>query len=145
MQKFRVSRFEDVPEVSRKLDAGLTDEQMWARRIVNKHLSHHAESIKRYEPLAYSVTSGLVRGLERRRTGGAGSYMKKPDYENVAMHVLIGGSLESPGERCHPRSAERDRAVQRISSPDAPRNDFRTPFGTGQSGSPIHAIRSRRE
>ena len=102
MEKFRVSRFENVPEVSRKQDAGLTDEEMWARRIVNQHLSHHAESIKRYEPLAFSVTSGLVEDWNDVGPGGAGSYMKKPDYENVEMHVLVGGSLESPGERVAP-------------------------------------------
>ena len=118
VQKFRVSRFEDVPEVSRKLDAGLTDEQMWARRIVNKHLSHHAESIKRYEPLAYSVTSGLVEGWNDVGPGGAGSYMKKPDYENVKMHVLVGGSLESPGERVTPGVLS---AIERYSGLRAPK------------------------
>jgi mono/diheme cytochrome c family protein len=102
MEQFRVSRFEDVPQASRKLDAGLTDEEMWARRIVNKHLSHHAESVKRYQPLAFSVTSGLVEDWNDVGPGGAGSYMKQPDYENVEMHVLVGGSFESPGERVAP-------------------------------------------
>ena len=118
MEKFRVSRFEDVPAVSRKQDAGLTDEQRWARRIVNKHLSHHAESIKRYEPLAFSVTSGLVEEWNDVGPGGAGSYMKKPDYENVEMHVLVGGSLESPGERVAPGVLS---AVERYSGFQAPR------------------------
>ena len=117
MEKFGVSRFEDVPEVSRKLDAGLTDEEMWARRIVNKHLSHHAESIKRYEPLAFSVTSGLVEEWNDIGPGGAGSYMKKPDYENVAMHVLVGGSLESPGEPVAPAVLS---AIERYSGYPAP-------------------------
>ena len=118
MEKFRVSRFEDVPEVSRKQDTGLTDEQMWARRIVNKHLSHHAESVKRYEPLAFSVTSGLVEEWNDVGPGGAGSYMRKPDYENVAMHVLVGGSLESPGERVAPGVLS---AIGRYSGLQAPR------------------------
>ena len=117
IKKFGVSRFEDVPAVSRKQDAGLTDEQMWARRIVNKHLSHHAESIKRYEPLAFSVTSGLVEDWNDIGPGGAGSYMKKPDYENVAMHVLVGGSLESPGERVAPGVLS---AIERYSGLPAP-------------------------
>ena len=102
LEQFGVGRIEDVPEVSRKQDAGLTDEQMWARRIINKHLSHHAESIKRYEPWAFSVTSGLVEDWNDVGPGAAGSYMKMPDYENVEMHVLVGGSIESPGERVAP-------------------------------------------
>ena len=117
MEQFGVSRFEDVPEASRKQDAGLTDEQMWARRIVNKHLSHHAVSIKRYEPLAFSVTSGLVQDWNDVGPGGAGSYMKKPDYENVKMHVLVGGSLESPGERVNLGVLS---AVERYSGLQAP-------------------------
>ena len=118
MEKFRVSRFADVPAASRKQDAGLTDEQMWARRIVNKHLSHHAESIKRYEPLAFSVTSGLVEEWNDVGPGGAGSYMKKADYENIEMHVLVGGSLESPGERVAPGVLS---AIERYSGLQAPR------------------------
>ena len=118
MEKFGVSRIEDVPAVSRKQDAGLTDEQMWARRIVNKHLSHHAESIKRYDPLAFSVTSGLVEEWNDIGPGGAGSYMKKPDYESVEMHVLVGGSIESPGERVAPGVLS---AIERYGGLPAPR------------------------
>ena len=117
MEEFGVSRFEDVPDVSRKQDAGLTDEQMWARRIVNKHLIHHAESIRRYEPLAFSVTSGLVEDWNDVGPGGGGSYMKKSEYENVEMRVLAGGSLESPGERVVPGVLS---AVERYSGLEAP-------------------------
>ena len=118
MEKFGVTRIEDVPRVSRMQDAGLTDEQMWARRIINKHLSHHAESIKRYEPLAFSVSSGLVQDWNDIGPGGAGSYMKKPDYENVEMHVLVGGSIESPGERVAPGVLS---AIEQFSGFQAPR------------------------
>ena len=104
MQKFRVSRFEDVPEVSRKLDAGLTDEQMWARRIVSKHLSHHAESIKRYEPLAYSVTSGLVEGWTRRRTGGRRQLHEEARLRERQDARARGWQPRIPGRACHPRS-----------------------------------------
>ena len=122
MEKFGASRFEDVPKEERSKDAGLSDEQMWARRIVNKHLSHYAESIKRYEPLAFSVTSGLVDDWDDVGPGGGGSYMKKPDYENVEMHVLVGGSIESPGERVTPgvlSAIERYSGFQSPKLPDA--------------------------
>jgi len=102
MERHGVSRFEDVPGEFRNQVSGLTDEEKWARAITRKHLSHYQESIKRYEPLAFSVTSGLVEDWNDVGPGGANSYMKKPDYAGVDMHVLVGGSIEAPGERVAP-------------------------------------------
>ncbi len=118
MERHGVGRFEDVPDEFRNQRSGLTDEEKWARAIVLKHLSHYQESIKRYEPLAFSVTSGLVEDWNDVGPGGANSYMKKPDYAGAEMHLLVGGSIETPGEKVAPGVLN---AIERYSGFQAPK------------------------
>src|SRR5262245_36141930 len=60
------------------LDAGDGERQ----RVYRKRLEYYQRELQRYQPLAFSVSSG---GL------------KKP-VPTPQVHVLVGGSLESPGE-----------------------------------------------
>jgi hypothetical protein len=101
LEEHGVSREEDLPEEAQK-KSGLPPEEQEALKLYRKHLSLYRESAQRYEPLAFSVTSGLVEAWNDVGPQGSRSYLQKEDYQNVEMHVLAGGSLESPVDRVEP-------------------------------------------
>ncbi len=82
---------------------GLSPDEKEAVKLYSKHLAMHKESSFRYKPHAFAVSSGLEHE-EWNDVGpeGARSYMKKPDYEFASVHVLVGGSLQSPGPMAEP-------------------------------------------
>ncbi len=101
LEEHGVSREEDLPEEVRK-KSGLLAEEQEALKLYRKHLSLYQESAQRYEPLAFSVTSGLVEDWNDVGPQGSRSYLQKEDYQNVEVHVLVGGSLETPGVKVDP-------------------------------------------
>ncbi len=101
----------------RKKD-GLTPDEKEAVKLHTKHLAMHKESAFRYQPYAFAVSSGLERE-EWNDVGpeGARSYMKKADYASAGVHVLVGGSLQSPGQVAEPGVLT---AIERYSGYPAP-------------------------
>jgi hypothetical protein len=77
----------DVPFEQRPLkELGLTATDSSTEKVLRKRIDYCQRDLERYEPKAFSVSSG---GLE------------KP-VPTPVLNVLVGGSLESPGESVHP-------------------------------------------
>jgi uncharacterized protein DUF1549/uncharacterized protein DUF1553/cytochrome c len=99
--KYNITDLNDLPEgVGKK--SGLTPEEKEGEKLYRKHLSLQQLSAERYEPLTLSVSSGLLPEANDITPGGEKSYLKKPDYETAETHLLVGGSIQSPGEKVTP-------------------------------------------
>ena len=85
-------------------------------KLIRKQGTIHKVSARRFEPLATSVTSGLIDEWNDV-TSGANSYLEAADYENAETHVLIGGDIQAPGDQVTPGVLE---AVERYSGLAAP-------------------------
>lgn len=97
-EKYSITDLKDLPKgVGKK--SGLTAEEKEGQKLYSKQLSIHKESARRYRPLAFSVSSGLIDGANDVGPNGTSSYLKKADYENAETHVLTGGAVEAPGEK----------------------------------------------
>jgi hypothetical protein len=99
--KYNITGLKDLPEGVGK-QSGLTPEEKEAEKLYRKHLSLQQLSAERYEPLAFSVSSGLIPDANDITPGGEKSYLEKPDYETAETHLLMGGSIQSPGEKVTP-------------------------------------------
>ncbi len=71
-------------------------------KLLRKQRAMHQESIQRYDPLAFSVTSGLEEEWNDVGPGGSGSFLKTGDYSDARTHVLVGGDVQAPGEPVEP-------------------------------------------
>ena len=71
-------------------------------KLLRKQRTMHQESIQRYDPLAFSVTSGLEEEWNDVGPGGSGSFLKTGDYSGARTHVLFGGDVQAPGEPVEP-------------------------------------------
>ena len=85
-------------------------------KLLRKRATMHNESRLRFEPLAMTVTSGLVPEWDDSSVGG--SFMKKGEYEAAKTHVLVGGDVQAPAEQVTPGVLE---AVERYSGLASPR------------------------
>jgi len=119
MKRYGVNRIEDIPKDASK-GLGLAPKQKEAQKLYGKHQSMYKESVLRYEPYAFSVSSGLIEDYNDVGPNGAKSYLKKPDYENTEMHVLIGGAIEAPGERVSPGALEALERYGKYKPPEFP-------------------------
>jgi hypothetical protein len=82
-----VEKAGDLPEDQRpKVQFGITTEEFGKQKAYRKRLDYYERELQRYRPQVYSVASG---GLETK-------------VETPTLHVLIGGSIESPGEPVTP-------------------------------------------
>ncbi len=100
--------------LQRRMDRELVEKL----KLFRKHTSLHKESAQRYEPLAFSVSSGLVEEWNDVGPNGAKSFLKAEDYRKAEMHILVGGDVQAPGERVSPGALE---AVARYSGLPAAR------------------------
>lgn len=103
------TKFEDLPHEGRpnKGEIGLSKEELSLRKINRKRLDYLQRELERYEPLAFSVYSGPPNGYSSVRPATTRS--AKQEKRRAALpttvppvHILIGGSLESPGEQVSP-------------------------------------------
>jgi hypothetical protein len=84
LKQYGVSRIDELPrEVVRD---GVADEAGEQIRALRKRIEYYQRELQRYQPLALSLSSG-----------GAEKKIPAPD-----THILIGGSLESPGDKVTP-------------------------------------------
>ncbi|MCB9385295.1 MAG: PSD1 domain-containing protein [Bryobacterales bacterium] len=95
----------------------LDQEQAELLKLFRKHISIHQESIERYDPKAFAVSSGLVKEWNDVGPQGANSYLTADDYESPETHVLVGGDVQAPGEEVSPGVLQ---AVARYSGFEAP-------------------------
>jgi hypothetical protein len=75
-------------------------EQFEAFKVQQKHLALYRESLDRYEPKAFAVSSGPRDG---ETDGGPNlKYPKSNAYQPAIVHILPGGNIESPAEAVTP-------------------------------------------
>ena len=132
-----VKAFEELPTEGRpnKGEVGLSKHEISLRKINQKRIDHLERELERFEPLAFAVYSGASNGYSSVRAAGAKRKVERDEEAAStpavgavqAVHILIGGSLESPGEPVKPGvlsavtgSNDRVEATPWNSIPDAP-------------------------
>ncbi|MFN7922972.1 MAG: PSD1 and planctomycete cytochrome C domain-containing protein [Bryobacteraceae bacterium] len=104
MKQRGVTRIEDVPkDVMQKAirdKEGVGPEDFEVFKLYQKHMQTYKDSLDRFEPKAFVVSSGPLDGA----TDGGGNlkYPKRAEYKPAAVHVLTNGNVQSPGERVTP-------------------------------------------
>ena len=69
-------------------------------KLYQKHTALYKESLDRFEPKAFAVSSGPLDGAG---DGGPNlRYPKAADYKPAAVHVLPGGNIQAPAEKVSP-------------------------------------------
>ena len=82
-----VKALKDLPEADRpKRELGLTLAEQGTEKVLNKRVEYLERELQRYQPQAFSIADG---GLEKA-------------VPTPALNVLIGGSLEAPGDAVEP-------------------------------------------
>jgi hypothetical protein len=104
MKKHGVTRVEDLPkgELQRAITigAGLDPEPYEEYKLFQKHSQIYRESLDRFEPKAFAVSSGPLDGAADG--GPAVRYPKRAEYQPSTVHILPGGNLQSPAEPVTP-------------------------------------------
>jgi len=104
MRKHGVTRREDLPKgVAEKAirdKEGIGSAQFEELKLYQKHMQLYRESLDRYEPKAFAVSSGPRDG----ETDGGGNikYPSRAAYKPSDIHVLPGGNIQAPGEKVEP-------------------------------------------
>ena len=85
-------------ELERAVNAGegLTPEQYEEFKLFQKHSQLYQESLDRFEPKAFAVSSGPLDGFTDG--GVALRYPNRGAYKPAAVHILPGGNIQSPAE-----------------------------------------------
>ncbi len=99
------------------LQRRLQGEEAETLKLLRKHLALHGESQKRFEPLAFTVTSGLREEWNDVGPNGANSFLTEQDYRTAETHVLTGGDVQAAAEKVEPGVLT---AVERYSGYAAP-------------------------
>jgi hypothetical protein len=104
MGKYGVSRVEDLPagvaEKAKRSKDTLSPSEMEEVKLYQKHLQMYRESMDRFEPKAFAVSSGPLDGAT---DGGATlKYPLRTGYQPPQVAILTGGNLQSPGEKVTP-------------------------------------------
>ena len=84
-------------------------------KLLRKRVTMHKLSILRFEPLAMSVSNGLVPEWET--VAARNSYMKPTEYLDAKTHVLVGGDIQAPAQEVTPGVLE---AVERYADFPSP-------------------------
>jgi hypothetical protein len=100
LARYKVTRMEDLPkgEMERAMSTGegLDPEEFEEYKLHQKHAQLYRESLDRYEPKAFAVSSGPLDGA----TDGGGNlrYPKRAAYKPAPVHILPGGNIQAPAE-----------------------------------------------
>ncbi len=87
-------------------------------KLLRKRETMHELSRLRFEPLAMTVSNGLVP--EWDAVASRNSYMKRSDYEAARTFVLVGGDIQAPSEEVAPGVLEAVERYAGLPSPDFP-------------------------
>jgi hypothetical protein len=101
----------------------MTPDEFEEFKLHQKHAQLYRESLDRFEPKAFAVSSGPLDGFTDG--GPALKYPKAAEYKPQPVRVLVGGSLQSPAETVAPGVLS---AVERYSGLKPPA------FPTGAQG-----------
>jgi hypothetical protein len=104
MARYKVSRMEDLPkgEMERAMNTGegLEPEEFEEYKLYQKHVQLYKESLDRYQPKAFAISSGPLDGAADG--GGSLKYPKRAAYKPAPVHILPGGNIQSPAEAVEP-------------------------------------------
>lgn len=94
----------DLPKDERPASGriGLTDLEQSVAKIYNKRKAYFERELKRYEPYAFSVYSGKPRTASSTRVYNKMPADKDRNGPAEPIHILTGGSIESPSELVGP-------------------------------------------
>ena len=103
MKRHGVTRPEDLPKgEADKINGGegLPAEVFEEMKLYQKHTQVYQDSLDRYVPKAFSVSSGPLDGAT---DGGPNlRYPKRADYKPTPVHILPGGNIQAPAEAVTP-------------------------------------------
>ncbi len=104
MKQHGVTRTEDLPagvaEKAKRSKAALNGSEMEEFKLFQKHMQLYRESMDRFEPKAFAVSSGPLDGAT---DGGPNlKYPLRSAYQAQDVAILPGGNLQSPGEKVTP-------------------------------------------
>jgi hypothetical protein len=104
MRKHGVSKPEDLPpgavRQAKQDKEGIGPAEFEEFKLHQKHMQMRRESMDRYEPKAFAVSSGPRDG---ETDGGPNlRYPKLAEYTAPPTHILPGGNVQSPGEKVAP-------------------------------------------
>ena len=97
-----VARLQDLPmdERPRRELFGLTYEELSLKKIYQKRVAYFERELKRFEPLAFSAYSGAANNYTSIKL--ANPVPARVVGEVPVVHILPGGSLETPAEAVTP-------------------------------------------
>ena len=104
MKKRGVAKAEELPkgELEQALNTGdgLEAEKYEEYKLFQKHGPLFKESLGRYEPQAFAVSSGPLDGAT---DGGPNlKYARRTAYQPAGVNILPGGNIQAPGEAVTP-------------------------------------------
>lgn len=104
LKKHGATKTEELPkgELEQALISGegLAAEQYEEYKLFQKHSQLFKESLGRYEPRAFAVSSGPLDGAT---DGGPNlKYARRAAYQPAGVNILPGGNVQSPGEAVTP-------------------------------------------
>jgi hypothetical protein len=104
LKKHGVSRIEDLPtgvaEKAKRSRDTLSPSEMEEFKLYQKHQQMYRESMDRFEPKAFAVSSGPLDGAT---DGGASlKYPLRAGYHAPEVAILTGGNLQSPAGKVTP-------------------------------------------
>ena len=104
MKKHGVERVEELPagvaEKTKRAQDTLSPAELEESKLYKKHAQLYRESLDRFEPKAFAVSSGPRDGAT---DGGPNlKYPKRADYQPPEVAILPGGNLQAPGEQVTP-------------------------------------------
>ena len=93
-------------------------EQAELLKLLRKRVTMHKLSKLRFEPLAMTVSNGLVP--EWDVVAGRNSYMKGEEYDTARTFVLVGGDIQAPADEVAPGALEAVERYAGLRSPPIP-------------------------
>jgi len=124
MSQRGVTRIEDVPkeELEKALrgKVGLGTAEQEEARFLQRILPLYKAALERFEPRAFSVSSGPLDGFT---DGGPKlKYPPRADYKPAEIRILAGGNLSSPGDSVTPGVLSAPERYGEYSCPDVPKS-----------------------
>ena len=104
MEKYGVTKTEDLPkgelETVMNNGAGIPPDEFEKFKLYQKHMQIYKDSLDRFEPKAFAVSSGPMDG----ETDGGQQlrYPKRAAYRAPVVHILPGGNIQSPADAVSP-------------------------------------------
>jgi cytochrome c553 len=104
LAKFKVEREADLPEEAKQalkiVPNHLSEEEHEEFKLYQKHIQIFRESLGRFEPKVFAVSSGPLDG--EADGGETLKYPRRADYQPATVHILPGGNIQAPAEAVKP-------------------------------------------